>query len=158
MENYTVTGVARSEDKLINVIQQLGEGHRYLISDLTRPDQLATIKQELEDTKYDLLVNNAGYGFEPLRDLMFTVFMNRERAKSMPTRFCLVRKVKGIEPVVVRPILNVNHFACLPADRDHGRVWACPGRCTQSVCSSAAFSRFILSYSGMTFSQPLIKP
>ncbi len=61
LENYTVTGVARSEDKLKNVFQQLGEGHRYLISDLTRPDQLATIEQELEDTKYDLLVNNAGY-------------------------------------------------------------------------------------------------
>jgi len=28
LENYTVTGVARSEDKLKNVFQQLGEGHR----------------------------------------------------------------------------------------------------------------------------------
>jgi predicted TPR repeat methyltransferase len=35
------------------------------------------------------------YGFEPLKDLSFTVFMDRERTKSMPTRAHLVRKRKG---------------------------------------------------------------
>jgi ubiquinone/menaquinone biosynthesis C-methylase UbiE len=34
----------------------------------------------------------ARYGFEPLRDLSFTVFMDRARTKSMPARCYLVRK------------------------------------------------------------------
>jgi predicted TPR repeat methyltransferase len=38
------------------------------------------------------------YGFEPLRDLSFTVFIDRERTKSMPARSYLVRKRTGIEP------------------------------------------------------------
>jgi len=40
------------------------------------------------------------YGFEPLRDLSFTVFMDRERTKSMPARSYLLRKRTGIEPVI----------------------------------------------------------
>ena len=40
------------------------------------------------------------YGFKPLRDLLFTVFMDRERTKSMPARSYLLRKRTGIEPVI----------------------------------------------------------
>ena len=40
------------------------------------------------------------YGFEPLRSLSFTVFMDRERTKSMPARSYLVRKRMAIEPVI----------------------------------------------------------
>lgn len=42
----------------------------------------------------------ARYGFEPLRSLSFTVFMDRERTKSMPARSYLARKRMGIEPVI----------------------------------------------------------
>lgn len=42
----------------------------------------------------------AKYGFESLRDISFTVFMDRERTKSMPARSYLVRKRTGIEPVI----------------------------------------------------------
>ena len=42
----------------------------------------------------------ARYGFEPMRDLSFTVFMDRERTKSMLARSYLCRKRKGIEPVI----------------------------------------------------------
>ena len=42
----------------------------------------------------------AMYGFEALRDLSFTVFMDRERTKSMPARSYLVRKRTGIEPII----------------------------------------------------------
>lgn len=34
----------------------------------------------------------ARYGFEPLRDLSFTIFMDRERSRSMPARSYLVKK------------------------------------------------------------------
>jgi predicted TPR repeat methyltransferase len=40
------------------------------------------------------------YGFEPLRDLSFTVFIDRERTKSMPARSYLARKKTGIEPII----------------------------------------------------------
>jgi predicted TPR repeat methyltransferase len=40
------------------------------------------------------------YGFELLRSLSFTVFMDRERTKSMPARSYLARKRMGIEPVI----------------------------------------------------------
>jgi predicted TPR repeat methyltransferase len=42
----------------------------------------------------------ARYGFEPMRDLSFTVFMDRERTKSMPARSYLSRKRTGIEHVI----------------------------------------------------------
>ena len=42
----------------------------------------------------------ARYGFEPLRDLSFTVFMDRERTKSMPARSYLARRRTGIEPFI----------------------------------------------------------
>jgi len=41
----------------------------------------------------------ARYGFEQLRDLSFTVFMDRERTKSMPARSYLARKRTGIEQI-----------------------------------------------------------
>ena len=42
----------------------------------------------------------ARYSFDPMRDLSFTVFMDRERTKSMPARSYLTRKRTGIEPVI----------------------------------------------------------
>ena len=42
----------------------------------------------------------ARYSFEPMRDLSFTVFMDRERTKSMPARSYLARKRTGIGPVI----------------------------------------------------------
>ena len=60
-ENYVVTGVARNEDKLKAIFRELGEGHHYVVADLTSSTQLTKIEKELSDTKYDLLVNNAGY-------------------------------------------------------------------------------------------------
>lgn len=42
----------------------------------------------------------ARYGFEPLRDLSFTVFMDRERTRNKPARTYLARKRTGIEPVI----------------------------------------------------------
>jgi ubiquinone/menaquinone biosynthesis C-methylase UbiE len=42
----------------------------------------------------------ANYDFEPLRNLPFTVFMDRERTKSMPAKTYLARKTIGLEPVV----------------------------------------------------------
>ncbi|MDO8947873.1 MAG: SDR family NAD(P)-dependent oxidoreductase [Desulfocapsaceae bacterium] len=61
-QGYDVTCVARSEEKLQGLTKELGDSHRYIRADLTDANDLAAICQELSDSKYNLLVNNAGYG------------------------------------------------------------------------------------------------
>jgi len=61
-EGYTVTCVARNEEKLRRLVDDLGRSHRFIRADLTDKDDLAAVSQELHDTRYSLLINNAGYG------------------------------------------------------------------------------------------------
>lgn len=61
-EGYTVTCVARSQDKLQGLVKELGSGHRVLAADLADRDQLQRVVDDIESTGYTLLVNNAGYG------------------------------------------------------------------------------------------------
>jgi len=61
-QGYDVTCVARSEEKLQDLTKEIGDSHRYIKADLTNADDLVAICQELSDSKYHLLVNNAGYG------------------------------------------------------------------------------------------------
>lgn len=61
-EGYAVTAVARSEDKLTALMEELGEGHRYLVADLSDPQGVEVVAAELRASPYDLLVNNAGIG------------------------------------------------------------------------------------------------
>ena len=61
-EGYQVTCVARNEDKLGALINELGDGHRYIRADLTDQNDLSKVVQDIEKTRYQLLVNNAGYG------------------------------------------------------------------------------------------------
>ena len=83
-EGYTVTCVARSKDRLQELIKELGSGHRMLVADLADPGQLQAVAADVESTGYSLLVNNAGYGiygrFEeiPLKqqEHLMTVNMN----------------------------------------------------------------------------------
>ena len=59
---YLVTAVARNEARLEDLIKELGDGHKYIVADLTHPSGLEKVVEELEKDHYDLLVNNAGYG------------------------------------------------------------------------------------------------
>jgi hypothetical protein len=61
-EGYSVTCVARSHDKLQDLVNELGEGHRILVADLSDNSQLQRVVDDLKTTGYSLLVNNAGYG------------------------------------------------------------------------------------------------
>lgn len=61
-EGYTVTCVARREEKLKELVGELGNGHRYLAADLTDINDLAGVSRDIEENDYSLLVNNAGYG------------------------------------------------------------------------------------------------
>jgi short-subunit dehydrogenase len=61
-EGYLVTCVARSKDKLEALVKQLGEGHRFIAADLANPEQLEEVVLDIKKNKYNLLINNAGYG------------------------------------------------------------------------------------------------
>jgi short-subunit dehydrogenase len=61
-QGYDVTCVARNEEKLYDLTKELDGSHRYIRANLTDADDLAAICQEISDSKYTLLVNNAGYG------------------------------------------------------------------------------------------------
>jgi uncharacterized protein len=59
---YRITCVARSRDKLENLTKELGSGHRMLVADLGDPLQIQRVAEDVENSGYSLLVNNAGYG------------------------------------------------------------------------------------------------
>jgi len=61
-EGYQVTCVARNEEKLNTLVNELGDKHRYIRADLTDQTDLLRVVQDIEITKYKLLINNAGYG------------------------------------------------------------------------------------------------
>ena len=63
-------------------------------AEITKSDK--TVKMYLH-SKEQIAELTSKYGFESLRALSFTVFMDRERRKSMPARSYLVRKRTGIE-------------------------------------------------------------
>ncbi len=58
---YRITCVARSMEKLESLTKELGPGHRVLVADLGDPVQLQRVADDIENTGYSLLVNNAGY-------------------------------------------------------------------------------------------------
>ncbi|MEK7661031.1 MAG: SDR family NAD(P)-dependent oxidoreductase, partial [Pseudomonadota bacterium] len=59
---YKITGVARSEEKLRALVNELGDGNSYLVADLATDAGQEKIAAELRSRHYDLLVNNAGIG------------------------------------------------------------------------------------------------
>ena len=64
---YRVTAVARREDRLTELLETLpGEGHRYLVADLTTREGVDIAAADIDAQHCDLLINNAGYSvFEP---------------------------------------------------------------------------------------------
>jgi uncharacterized protein len=61
-EGYQVTCIARNEEKLSALANELGAEHRCIRADLTNQDDLSKVVQDIEVTRYQLLINNAGYG------------------------------------------------------------------------------------------------
>jgi len=54
-EGYQVTCVARNEKKLKSLVNELGDGHRYISADLTDQNDIQKIVNDVEKTKYNLL-------------------------------------------------------------------------------------------------------
>src|SRR5881394_907700 len=67
-EGHNVLLVARSEDKLIALCNELGLNHnvraQYFVVDLSQPDAPARLFEETQkrNLEIDLLINNAGFG------------------------------------------------------------------------------------------------
>ncbi len=61
-DGYTVTCVARNEDKLKDLVGEIGSEHRYLRADLADEAQRQIVCEDIRESQYSLLVNNAGYG------------------------------------------------------------------------------------------------
>lgn len=62
-QQYQLTLVARNEQKLKSVQQQLGgDRHQILVADLTKKEDIEKVSNHLNEIRYDLLVNNAGTG------------------------------------------------------------------------------------------------
>jgi short-subunit dehydrogenase len=57
---YAVTAVARREDRLAELMAELGPGHDYLVADLATTAGVHTTANLLAGTRHTLLVNNAG--------------------------------------------------------------------------------------------------
>ena len=58
---YRVTGVARREERLQELLNALpGEGHGYLVADLSEPACVTAVADSLAAEHCNLLVNNAG--------------------------------------------------------------------------------------------------
>jgi short-subunit dehydrogenase len=58
-----LTLVARNEEKLRQVLRQLpGEGHQYLLADLSRDEDIGRVADHISTAHYDVLINNAGVG------------------------------------------------------------------------------------------------
>lgn len=57
---YAVTAVARREDRLVELVAELGPGHDFLAADLSTSDGMRAVAERLGQQPYTLLVNNAG--------------------------------------------------------------------------------------------------
>lgn len=61
-QGYTVTGVARREDRLRELLTELpGDQHQLLVADLSSAEGVQTVTEALAADHFHLLINNAGY-------------------------------------------------------------------------------------------------
>lgn len=79
---YAVTAVARREDRLAELVAELGPGHDFLAADLATPEGVRTAADRLARGRYRLLVNNAGvavhgdFAATPLEDSLAQLDLN----------------------------------------------------------------------------------
>jgi hypothetical protein len=61
-EGYQITAIARSEEKLADLVLSLGDGNKFIKADLTVEEEVNRVIKELKNNHYNLLINNAGIG------------------------------------------------------------------------------------------------
>lgn len=114
---YQLTLVARNEEKLKSIQEQLGKDHhQILVADLTKKEDIERVSRHLHDNSYDLLVNNAGTGSYgrfidlPLAVQLNTMALNMEALVSLSYAF-LAKAVSGNALINIGSLLA---HSCLP--------------------------------------------
>ena len=59
---YNITAVARNENKLKQLMSEIGDNHSYIMADLTTVAGQNKIVLTISEHHFDLLINNAGLG------------------------------------------------------------------------------------------------
>lgn len=83
-EDFKLTLVARNKERLDTLLQELGQGHRIVVADLSKPEEYVKLTELFSKEHFDLLVNNAGAGLYgqfselPLDKLMGIFRLNME--------------------------------------------------------------------------------
>lgn len=110
-EGFCVTAVARSEGRLQELVAELGGESRYLVADLSTPEGMARVSDEIASTSYDLLINNAGVGvygaFDemPLEEHLALIRLNCEAQVALSYAF-LAKAKRGDALVNVASMLG----------------------------------------------------
>lgn len=93
-QNYQLTLVARSEDKLNKALMSLNSDvHSIFVADLTKKEDLQRMTDHLSANKYDVLINNAGAGIYgpfvelPLEDHLNTMKLNMDALVTLSHSF-----------------------------------------------------------------------
>lgn len=60
-EGWLITAAARNEQRLQGLVEELGEGHDYVVADLALDVGVEACAKKMKETHYDLFLNNAGY-------------------------------------------------------------------------------------------------
>jgi len=129
---YAVTVVARNEERLGELCDEIGEGSNSIVADLSRPEGVKRIQAELSRERYNLLINNAGFGIygefaaTPLEEIRRMSALNIDAVVALAHSF-LSRAVPG------DALINVSStLAFLPSP---------------SACAYAATKAFVSSFS-----------
>jgi len=115
-QHYQLTLVARNEQKLKSVKEQLGrEAHQILVANLTIKEDIEKVSKHLTENSYDLLVNNAGNGSYgrfteiPIGEQLNTMTLNMEALVSLSYAF-LSKAVSGNALINIGSLLAHSSF------------------------------------------------
>ncbi len=116
-KNNELTIIARRKDKLEEVVASLaGKGHRSIVADLSKKEDVDALKADIELHKYDVFVNNAGFGMYgrftemPLAEQEKMMSLNIN-AVTVLSYFYLSNAKKGDALINVASTLGTTSFA-----------------------------------------------
>jgi short-subunit dehydrogenase len=116
-QNDKVTLVARNQDKLEKALVSLqGNGHQFIVADLTKQKEVDALKENIESEKYDVFINNAGVGMYgrftemPLSDQVKMMNLNMTALTAL-SYFYLSGATKGNALINIASTLGTTSYA-----------------------------------------------
>jgi short-subunit dehydrogenase len=115
-KNYTITLVARSEDKLVKAKSMLkGDGHTVLVADLNSTADIQRLSEHIKAENYNVLINNAGGGMYgqfinmPIEEQLESMHLNMDALVLLSYAF-LQNAKRGDSLVNVASVLGHSSF------------------------------------------------